>query len=62
MLIDGACISTPFTRFMCSIRGEFCSLEDSFDPARHQLYPGVNPGKKLRVAFREKAQARKKHR
>ena len=62
MLIDGACISTPFARFMCSIRGEFRSLEDSFDPARHQLYPVVNPGKKLRVAFREKAQARKKHR
>lgn len=48
LLSEGYSVATLFAVFSSSIRGVFNGVSDTFDPARHNLVPNVNPGKRLK--------------
>jgi hypothetical protein len=59
-LLEGYRVVTPAANYGTSIRGNFDSKTDSFDPNRHRVEAIVSPGAHLRRAIRERAYAQKK--
>ncbi len=57
MVLEGMNVNTPAANFATSIKGIFSGHTDSFDPGRHRLRATLSPGKRLRRAIRERAQA-----
>lgn len=56
MILEGMNVTTPIANFGASIRGVFNGQTDSFNKARHQITPTVNPGKRLRAIMAQKGQ------
>jgi hypothetical protein len=48
LLTAGQNVNTPLANFHLSIRGKFVSVDDSFDPDRHEVTPQVSTGPRLR--------------
>ncbi|MCB9418639.1 MAG: DUF4469 domain-containing protein [Ardenticatenaceae bacterium] len=60
MVVEGMTVITPLANFGASIKGVFNGQTDSFNKARHQISPTVNPGKRLRGVMAQKGQPVKK--
>jgi len=58
LLQDGKAVATPQAILRTTIRGNFESEADQFDPQRHEVVVRIAPGKRLRRAIR-KVQVRK---
>jgi hypothetical protein len=58
-LLEGYRVNTPWVNHSLSIRGNFESKTDSFDPNRHSIEAVAYPGARLRRAIRERASVQK---
>lgn len=45
LLLDGKRVNTELVTFGLSIKGNFTSAEDQFDPSRHKLVVQIRPGR-----------------
>ena len=52
LLAEGTSVNLPFGNYSSSIKGIFDSATDTFDSSRHQVVSVVNPGSRLRDAYR----------
>ncbi|MGD8781552.1 MAG: DNA-binding domain-containing protein [Ignavibacteria bacterium] len=48
MLAEGSNVNLPFANFTTSLKGVFVNDEDTYDPARHKLYPALSAGVELK--------------
>lgn len=53
LVSTGNSVSTPLVNISCSIAGVFNGDDDSFDPERHTIRIGVNPGLRLKKVSEE---------
>ena len=59
MVLEGMRVCTDLVCFSASVRGSFSDAQDQFDPRRHQVYPCVTAGKRLKQALRQHARLTK---
>lgn len=48
LLAEGSNVTLPFANFSTSLKGVFTDDEDSYDPARHKIYPSISAGLELK--------------
>ncbi len=57
LLLDGVRVVTPLGEFGLTIKGTFDSVQDKFQPGRHQIELVLKPGKRLEREFKRQARA-----
>ena len=43
LVLEGNNVVTPLANFSVSVKGNFVSNDDFFDPSRHRVEPIINP-------------------
>jgi len=56
LVLEGNNVVTPLANFSVSIKGNFISNDDSFDPSRHRVEAIVNPNQTYRRLIQSKVQ------
>ncbi len=59
LLGQGISINLPFANFSSSIRGKFIGSTDSYDKSRHTVRAMVNPGRDLKLFYKNGIQVEK---
>ncbi len=59
LVLDGFKVTTPAANYGVSVKGNFDSQADGFDPNRHRTEANVNPGVRFRRAILNNAQLSK---